>query len=353
MGIDRERPVRVVHYVNQFFAGVGGEEAADVGPDSRDGAAGPALGLNAAMGGAGEVVATIFCGDNYVSDNGERAAEEIAALVAGFDADVLVAGPSFGSGRYGMACGLIASHVTEELNLPSVTGMFPEAPGAEQYRARVPIVPTTETATGMGAALKELARLALKLGSGEELGTAAEEGYIPKGFRKNVFSDRPGAARAIEMLLKKVKGDEYRTEWPLPQYDKVVPPAAVTAQAPILIALVTEAGVVPKGNPDRMPSGWATKFQKYDITGIDDLTSENFETIHGGFDTSKANDDPDRLVPLDAARELESEGKIKLHPFLYSTTGNMGSIKTMSGLGAEIAAELISSGVQAAVVGAT
>jgi hypothetical protein len=35
-------PLRVVHYVNQFFAGVGGEEHADVGVSVKVGAVGPA-----------------------------------------------------------------------------------------------------------------------------------------------------------------------------------------------------------------------------------------------------------------------------------------------------------------------
>lgn len=350
---DGDRPLRVVHYINQFFAGVGGEEAADVGPESREGPVGPALGLNQAMGDAGEVVATVFCGDNYASAHEQSVAEEIAALIAPFEPDVVVAGPSFSSGRYGMACGLVASHVKEKLNVPTVAAMSATAPGAEAYRASVPIIPTAETAVGMGPALKELGRLALKLGSGQELGTAEEDGYVPSGFRHNIFTDRTGADRAIDMLLAKVKGEEYKTEWPLPIYSKVDPPDALEAQEPILIALVTEGGVVPKGNPDRIPSGWATTWGKYDISGLDDLTPEAFETVHGGFDTSKANEDPDRLVPLDAARALEREGRITIHPFLYSTTGNVGSIKAMTDIGSEIAAELISAGVQAAIVGAT
>ena len=30
--------MRIVHYVNQFFAGIGGEDAAGTGPELRDGA---------------------------------------------------------------------------------------------------------------------------------------------------------------------------------------------------------------------------------------------------------------------------------------------------------------------------
>lgn len=349
---ERSGPIRVVHYVNQFFAGVGGEEAADVGPESREGPVGPALGLDKALGDDGTVVGTVFCGDNYMSMNQEKAAEEVAALISKFEPDVVVTGPAFGSGRYSMASGLVATHVKENLSVPAVAAMYIQAPGAETYRARIPIMPSAETAVGMGPALESLARVALKLGSGRELASAEEEGYIPSGFRHNIFTDKTGAERAIDMLLRKVKREEYKTEWPLPIYSKVDPPEPVSSE-PILVALVTEAGVVPKGNPDRIPSGWATIWGKYDISDLDDLTPDRFETVHGGFDTTKANEDPDRLVPLDAARLLEREGKIKLHPYLYSTTGNVASIKSMTDVGTQIAAELVSSGVQAVIVGAT
>ena len=34
-------PLRVVHYVNQFFGGIGGEDQAHVGVSAREGAVGP------------------------------------------------------------------------------------------------------------------------------------------------------------------------------------------------------------------------------------------------------------------------------------------------------------------------
>ena len=37
---------KIVHYINQFFAGIGGEEMADYKPELREGAVGPGLKLN-------------------------------------------------------------------------------------------------------------------------------------------------------------------------------------------------------------------------------------------------------------------------------------------------------------------
>ena len=56
--------IRVVHYLNQFFAQFGGEEIADIAPGFKDGPIGPGRALQQALGQEGEVVATCFCGDN-------------------------------------------------------------------------------------------------------------------------------------------------------------------------------------------------------------------------------------------------------------------------------------------------
>ncbi|MGH2721369.1 MAG: glycine/betaine/sarcosine/D-proline family reductase selenoprotein B, partial [Actinomycetota bacterium] len=95
-------PVRVVHYINQFFGGVGGEEHAGTAPELREGPVGPGRKLSALLGDAGEVVATVVCGDDYAAST-EGAAAEIVELIRRADPDVVVAGPAFTSGRYGIA----------------------------------------------------------------------------------------------------------------------------------------------------------------------------------------------------------------------------------------------------------
>ena len=39
--------MRIVHYLNQFFAGIGGEDRAETPPGARAGAVGPGLALQA------------------------------------------------------------------------------------------------------------------------------------------------------------------------------------------------------------------------------------------------------------------------------------------------------------------
>ncbi len=346
-------PIRVVLYVNQFFAGLGGEDKAEVSPQILDSVPGVAAALSNELGDSAQVVATVLCGDNYMAVNEERAASEVVDLIEPYRPDVVVAGPAFGAGRYGLACGHVCAAVADSLGVPAVTGMFEENPAVALYRGEAIIVPTAKTARGMREALPRMAELALKLARREKLASPEQDGYLAQGYRRNERSEKRGSTRAIEMLLSKIKGDRIITEWPVPQYDPVSPLAPLEKADHIRVAMITTSGLVPAGNPDRVPSAWATEWFRYDLTGVTDLTPEAFETIHGGYDTTAANADPDRIVPIDAFRELEQEGKIELYPQLYATTGNMGSISDMKRMGRELAEELSTAGIDAVIVGAT
>lgn len=343
---------RIVHFLNQFFGGLGGEDRAGIAPVAEPGPAGTGRGLAGQIEGD-RIVGTVIAGDNYMSERGNTAVDEVIDLISGFDPDVVVAGPAFGSGRYGLACGAVCEAVIDRLGIPAVTGLHADSPGAAEYRASVPVLSTTETAAGMGAALRGLARLATRLGRGEVLGDAAAEGLLTRGLRRNVFADVRGATRAVEMLLAKLRGDPFETEWPVPRYEPAEPSEPIARDRTFRLALVTEAGIVPSGNPDRLPSGWATKWVAYPIHGREGFAEGEFESVHGGIDTSFANQDPDRQVPLDAARSLEEDGRFSLHADLLSTTGNMGTLRDMTRMGTEMGRALIADGVQAVIVGST
>ncbi len=57
--------MRVVHYLNQFFAGLGGEEKAGALFETREGAVGPGKLLEQLLGDGAQVVMTLVSGDNY------------------------------------------------------------------------------------------------------------------------------------------------------------------------------------------------------------------------------------------------------------------------------------------------
>lgn len=104
---------RIVHYINQFFAGIGGEEKADIAPESRAGVVGPECGCKLALGAEAEVVGTVICGDGYYAENMDSATDTIIKMISDFKPDAVVAGPAFNAGRYGTACGGVSDAVSK------------------------------------------------------------------------------------------------------------------------------------------------------------------------------------------------------------------------------------------------
>jgi len=346
--------LRIVHYINQFYAGVGGEEKADHRPEQRDGSVGPGTAFAASFGDDAEIVSTIVCGDSYFNENLDEAKEALMVMIRAASPDVFIAGPAFNAGRYGVACATICDAVKQELGIPVLTGMFEENPGAEMFKDKLYIIATGNSAGGMRTAVPAMAALALKLAKGLPIGASIEEGYLPGGTRVNFFDKERGSRRAIDMLLKKMAGEPFVTEYPMPDFDRVPPNPAVRDLSSATVAIITSGGIVPRGNPDRIESSSASKFGEYDITGVENLTSETYETAHGGYDPVYANQDADRVLPVDVMRDFEREGKIgKLHNKYYATVGNGTSTKNAKQFAMDYAQRLRNDNVQAVILTST
>ena len=346
--------LRVVHYLNQFFAGIGGEERAGEAPRVSEGAVGPGAALQRALGDAAEVVATVSCGDNYFSEHEDTAAAAVVELIGRHRPQLVVAGPAFNAGRYGVACARVCQAVEEALGVPAVTGMYPENPAVDLLSPRVYIVPSGPTAASMVATLQAIAALGLKRARGECLGRPEDEGHLARGLRFTEMAGETAAVRAVDMLLRSVRGEAWRTEWPLPRYDRVAPPLPLKDVRRATIALVTSGGIVPRGNPDRIESTYATKWSKYSLVGVTDLTPDGWQSIHGGYDTTRANEDPDRVLPVDVLRELEAEGAIgRLHDDYWVFVGSGASTTNARRFAREMARELRASSVEGVIFTAT
>ena len=206
----------------------------------------------------------------------------------------------------------------------------------------------------MRKAAPGMAALSLKMMKGEELGASCEEGYMPNGIRKNFFEKKVGAERAVDMLVAKLNGKPFVTEFPMPSFDRVAPGAAIKDLSKATIALCTSGGIVPKGNPDHIESSSASHYGEYNIAGVENLTAETYETAHGGYDPVYANADSDRVLPVDVLRDMEKEGKIgKLHDFFYTTVGNGTAVASSKAFAAEYAQKLLNAGVHAVIMTST
>ena len=344
---------RVVHYINQFFANIGGEEMAHIAPELREGKVGPGLAFETAWKGEAVIVNTIICGDSYFAEHEKEAKEQVLNWVKEIKPDLFIAGPAFNAGRYGYACANIALEVQTELGIPVLTGMYKENPGADM-KDKILVVETANSAAGMRKAAPTMAKLGLKLMKGEELGASIEEGYLPNGIRKNFFEKERGAKRAVKMLLAKLNDQPFVTEFPMPDFDRVEPGKAIADMSKAVVALCTSGGTVPKGNPDHIESSSASHYGEYDIEGIETLTADAWETAHGGYDPVYANDEPNRVLPVDVLRQMEKEGKIgKLHRYFYTTVGNGTAVASSKKFAAEYAQKLLKAGVHAVIMTST
>ena len=347
-------PVRLVHYLNAFFGGVGGEAEAHYGVQTCAGPLGPGKLLQQLCAGQADVVGTVVCGDGYFSEHEEIVVERVLQYLREQAADVLVAGPAFGSGRYGLACGRLCVEA-ERLGIPAVTGLHEENPGGDVFLPRhIYAVTTTASAAGMRQALEGMTALALKRARREPLGSAAEEGFLPRDVRRTVETGVPAAKRAVDLALRKWEGGRYTSEITVETFEPVLPAAPISDPGKALFALVTECGLVPRGNPDRLPAAGAAHWASYDITGMSGLAHGDWEIVHGGYDNTAALLDPNRVVPLDAMRDLQRQRRIGgLLDDLLVTVGNLASLSAMKKIGAEMAASLKQRGVGAVVLPAT
>ena len=348
---------KVVHYINQFFAGKGGENEANYKPEAVEGPLGPGLELARVLKESGvdvEIVGTVICGDGYYGENMDVAREACLKLVASFKPDAVIAGPAFNAGRYGVACGDLAATVSEKLNIPAVTSMFKENPGVELYSKGCYIIPGADSVRSMRPDLAAMSTLLLKLVKQEAMGSAAEEGYFPRGIRKGVFRKESGAARAVKMMLARLKGEAFQTEYEMPVFKKIPPAKPVKDIKKAVIAVISSGGVVPLGNPDHIRVSSADSFGAYDIAALDNLTPDNYESVHGGYDRAMATIDPDCVVPIDELRALEKEHAFgKLHPVFYTTTGTGTSVNNAEKFGQEIGEMLKKAEVSAAILTST
>lgn len=345
---------RIVHYLNQFFAGIGGEDKADYKPEIREEVIGPGLAIKANLSDEYEIVATAICGDNYFGENLDLATDTLIEMIKKYEPDIFVAGPAFNAGRYGVACGTIAKAVEERLGIPVITAAYAENPGVDMFRKDLIIVKTGDSAASMKNVVKSLCPLIEKLAKKEEILGPDIEGYHERGIRVNYFAKERGSERAIQMLLKKMKGESFETDLPMPKFDRVAPAKAIDDIKKAKIAIVTSGGIVPVGNPDHIESSNATKYGAYSMEGMEELSAKDYTTIHGGYDRQFVMENPNLVVPLDVLRELEKANEFgELYNTFFSTTGTGTATGSAAKFGDAIGKTLIDEHVDAVILVST
>ncbi len=81
---------------------------------------GPGRPFQQLFDGQGAIFATLICGYNYFNERCDQAMTAVVQALKEPEPDVLVAGPAFDAGRYGLACGAVCQSA-QELAIPALT----------------------------------------------------------------------------------------------------------------------------------------------------------------------------------------------------------------------------------------
>ena len=148
--------IKVLHYLNQFFAGMGGEEKAGQEVIFLPQAVGIGVEIERSFQQRGVEYATLACGDNYFHEQEEQALQSMRAAIDQFQPDFFLAGPAFNAGRYGIACAKACSWVRDNWRIPAITGMHENNPGTQEIGRQVFVVQTGASTASMAEAAKTL-----------------------------------------------------------------------------------------------------------------------------------------------------------------------------------------------------
>lgn len=348
-----KKKFKVFHYLNQFYGGIGGEEKVNEQISFINKPVGLGYELEKLMGNEFEIVLTAVCGDEYFNDNQSHVVEAISKKVEEKEIDLIIAGPAFNAGRYGVACGAICNALVNKLRIIAVTAMYPENPAVDMYRQneRTYIIPSGDTARKMEETMEKMTSLSKKLFGGKVIGSAKEEGYIARGIRKLVYREKNGAERGLDMLEARLRGEVYESELTFPAFDVVAAPTPIKDLSKCKIAFITTAGVVPKGNPDRIKALNETTWAAYPLQILE---NKMHDCVHGGINPNFIKQRAEYVVPNHTAKKFKEQGIIgSIYENYFVTVGCGGVINSFKKIGSEIAQELIREKVDAVILTST
>ena len=333
-------PLRVVHFLNQFFAGIGGEDMANIPPRLQEGSVGSGRPLQQVLTDEGTIVATLICGDNYLSDAPDKAFAAIIAMLQELKPDVLIAGPAFESGRYGLACAAVCK-AAQQIGIPALTGMHPDNPGVESGRPDILAVPTGASPVHMQAALTAMSRLAVKLGRKETLGPAEIEGFPAPGVTPNVQARSSGIPPRPRHAASQIAGAAV--------YHRSAHSRSRACRTGLAHRRPLEGYHCPR---DHRRTGAQGQPGQAGLRQCDALLSpqcvrtrksdgKDWEAYHAGYFNHIVNRNPNYILPLSFMRDLERKGEIGgIYPYIYALPGVSTPVAQSRRMGADVAREL-------------
>ena len=208
-------PLRVAHYLNQFFAGIGGEERADVGVSMRPEPVGPGRALQAALGDAARIVGTVICGDNHVAEQEEAAVAAIRRELGPSAPRCWWRGrPSAPVATAWRARPPVGPRRPRH---PAVSGMHPDNPAVEAHRSARAHRPHRGVGHGHAAGGGEPGPLRAAPGAGRDAGTGRGRGLRRPGRAPRLGSRAAGVPARARHAPRQAPRPALRQRGPVPR----------------------------------------------------------------------------------------------------------------------------------------
>ncbi|MGX7419798.1 GrdB-related putative oxidoreductase [Carnobacterium gallinarum] len=159
--------IKVILVLNHVQAGFGSDENARLAPGGKKKTIGPGMTLEPLIKElGGEIVATLYCGDQYFLENQLDVQKKFIGFAKKFGADVVLCGPAMHYPNFGEMCGGLAN-AFNEANIPAIAAMSIENPATEKYKSVCPIVKMPKKGgIGLNESFKQMTQLAIAKGQG-------------------------------------------------------------------------------------------------------------------------------------------------------------------------------------------
>ncbi len=154
--------MKVLLIFDQGLAGAGGKANPNVELTAKKGGIGSALMMEPHFKAIGaEVVATLYCGNQYFLDHQEEVVTKMTAMAKKLNPDFVVCGPCFNFPDYSLMSAMISKNILEKTDLKSCAMMSKENEATiDTYRNATPIVKMPKKGgTGLNESFEALCRL--------------------------------------------------------------------------------------------------------------------------------------------------------------------------------------------------
>lgn len=164
--------MKILMVFDQIQSGHGGKERSDLPLGGEKIPIGSASMFTPHLKGVqGNIVACLYCGDEFFRINEDKVIAKILELVDKIKPDIVICGPAYNYIGYGRMCGILAKSINEKTNIPAIAAMAKENEETiENYKHFVDIVKMPKKGgTGLTQSLRNICLLAKMKVAGENI----------------------------------------------------------------------------------------------------------------------------------------------------------------------------------------